>query len=377
MDEVDFVGTFIEMFEGKYTTLGNRSRLHPRVVKVQLNRHLADVMVGIQDEIIDAFKDSFPTCDDWTEVPVVDCITQIVARVSGRMFGGTELSRNREWVQTSIDFAHDSFNAAQKLKKFPGWLRPVVAQFLPAIRRIRSRYRAAERAAVPLLDAREKSGESAFDLLYWMKEQGVGGEKDHGFLAGILLIVSFAAIHTSAAAPSQLIYDLCQHPECIEPLRAEARKAMDEQGKITKSGFMQLPLLDSIMKESQRFNPLLLSEFFLPSFPDRTLTALATTSHLRAHHHQGLAALQRLRPPRPHADWPAHQRHRHGPQALPGPGDVRPLAFQQDAPGRSDHGGQSAVCVVKPGKPGLWVRPARLPWVSFSIFLFRPASVCI
>ncbi|KAH7028636.1 putative cytochrome P450 [Macrophomina phaseolina] len=261
MDEVDFVGTFIEMFEGKYTTLGNRSRLHPRVVKVQLNRHLADVMVGIQDEIIDAFEDSFPACEEWTEVPVVERITQIVARVSGRMFGGTELSRNREWVQTSIEFAHDSFVAAQTLKKYPDWLKPLVARFLPAIRSIHLRYRAAERAAVPLLEARAKNGESAFDLLYWMKEQGIDDEKDHRFLAGILLIVSFAAIHTSAAAPSQLIYDLCEHPEYIEPLREEARKAMDEHGKITKKGFMQLPLLDSIMKESQRFNPLLLITF--------------------------------------------------------------------------------------------------------------------
>ncbi|EKG13641.1 Cytochrome P450 [Macrophomina phaseolina MS6] len=221
-------------------------------------------MVGIQDEIIDAFEDSFPACEEWTEVPVVERITQIVARVSGRMFGGTELSRNREWVQTSIEFAHDSFVAAQTLKKYPDWLKPLVARFLPAIRSIHLRYRAAERAAVPLLEARAKNGESAFDLLYWMKEQGIDDEKDHRFLAGILLIVSFAAIHTSAAAPSQLIYDLCEHPEYIEPLREEARKAMDEHGKITKKGFMQLPLLDSIMKESQRFNPLLLSKFYPP-----------------------------------------------------------------------------------------------------------------
>lgn len=55
--EVDFVATFIEvrpsakihlgskltvvkMFEGKYTTMGSRSTLHPRVVRGQLNRNL-------------------------------------------------------------------------------------------------------------------------------------------------------------------------------------------------------------------------------------------------------------------------------------------------------------------------------------------------
>lgn len=29
-----------KMFEGKYTTMGSRSTLHPRVAKKDLNRHL-------------------------------------------------------------------------------------------------------------------------------------------------------------------------------------------------------------------------------------------------------------------------------------------------------------------------------------------------
>ena len=81
IDKVDFVATFQEMFEGKYTTMGSRSTLHPRVVKAQLNRHLrksfthmlsifsvelistVDVMPAIQEEIRDAFEADFPPCD--------------------------------------------------------------------------------------------------------------------------------------------------------------------------------------------------------------------------------------------------------------------------------------------------------------------------
>lgn len=51
------------MFEGKYTTIGSRSTLHPRVVKAQLNHNLAAVMSPVQDEIKDAFEASFPLCD--------------------------------------------------------------------------------------------------------------------------------------------------------------------------------------------------------------------------------------------------------------------------------------------------------------------------
>lgn len=276
VDKVDFVGTFIEMFEGKYTTMGSRSTLHPRVVKAQLNQHLPDVMPGVQDEIRNAFKDSFPDCSDWTEVPVVDTITQIVARVSSRMFGGTTLSENREWVQASIDFAVDGFIGAQKLKKTPSLLRPIAAAFMPEIRKIAGHYCAAEKAAIPLITERKRTGDQASDLLYWMDEQAVGSEADPKFLASILLKVSFAAIHTSAAAPSQLIFDLCEHPEYIPELREEYAKVLDSEGRINKQGYLQMPKLDSIMKESQRFNPLLLGELKLRAF--RAFTPIARRS---------------------------------------------------------------------------------------------------
>ncbi|KAF2764143.1 putative cytochrome P450 [Teratosphaeria nubilosa] len=261
VDKVDFVATFFEMFEGHYTTMGSRSTLHPRVVRAQLNANLADVMPDIQDEIRNAFDAAFPICEDWTEVSVVDRITQIVARVSSRMFGGKELSENDEWVQASIQFALDGFIGAQAIKKYPVFLRPIAQYFIPALRNIAKHHRAAERAAVPLLARREQTGEQARDLLCWMAQDAKGHERDKKFIASILLKVSFAAIHTSAAAPSQLLYDLCCRREYIEPLRLEVESVLDIDGNVDKRGFDKLLKLDSIMKESQRLNPLLLITF--------------------------------------------------------------------------------------------------------------------
>ncbi|KAF5006787.1 hypothetical protein FDECE_6841 [Fusarium decemcellulare] len=266
VDHVDFVGTFIEkMFEGKYTTMGSRSTLHPRVIKAQLNQHLvnlqADVMPAVQEEIADSFRDLFPKCDDWTPVPVVEVMTNIVARVSSRMFGGTTLSHNQKWLEASVNFAIDGFFGAQKLKQYPEVLKPFVARFLPEVRRIASYYATAEEAAIPMLKDRQRTGEKVADLLCWMADQAEGEERQLKFLAGILLKVSFAAIHTSAAAPAQLIFDLCAHPEVIEPLRRELDTVCGPDGQIGKSGFHKMVKMDSIMKESQRFNPLLLITF--------------------------------------------------------------------------------------------------------------------
>ncbi|KAG8628254.1 hypothetical protein KVT40_004127 [Elsinoe batatas] len=261
VDKVDFVATFFEMFEGRYTTMGSRSTLHPRVVRNQLNANLPDVMPDVQDEIRKAFEAAWPDCDDWTEVNLVDRITQVVARVSSRMFGGSELSENDEWIQASINFALDGFIGAQAIKKVPYFLRPIAQYFIPALQNISEHHKSARTVAIPLLTRRERLQEKALDLLYWMAQDAKGKERDQAFLASILLKVSFAAIHTSAAAPSQLVFDLCAMPEYIEPLRREVESVLDSNGMVDKRGFNSMVKLDSIMKESQRHNPLLLVTF--------------------------------------------------------------------------------------------------------------------
>ena len=125
-------------------------------------------MDALQDEIHKTFQEDFPPCDTWTEVPLVETITYNVARVASRMFGGAELSDNHDWVISSIGYATDGFLGAQALKLYPPILRPLVRYFVPAISKIHKHYKVAESTVIPILDRREKTGEKASDLLYWM-----------------------------------------------------------------------------------------------------------------------------------------------------------------------------------------------------------------
>lgn len=146
---------------------------------------------------------------DWTEVNVVERITKVVARVSSCMFGGTELSENEKWVDASIAFAVDGFVGAQKIKKYPHFLRSIAKHFIPEIRSITGHYAEAEKAAIPILNAREKEGEKALDLLYWMSEQAKGSERDKKFIAGILLKVSLGTfVQRSARTSNRTTLDL-------------------------------------------------------------------------------------------------------------------------------------------------------------------------
>lgn len=74
-------------------------------------------------------------------------------------------------------------------------------------------------------------------------------------LSAINLHVALAAIHTTAVAITHIIYDLCAMPEYVEPLREEIQEAMAAEGGFSKKTFLKMSRLDSVMRESQRFNP--------------------------------------------------------------------------------------------------------------------------
>ena len=190
---------------------------------------------------------------------MAESFTNIIARASSQLFGGSKLSQNDEWIRSTVTFANDVFIGAQKIKQIPGILRPVARYFIPEIQRIASHHSTARRIIVPLLEEREALPEKPSDFLQWMSDSAVGPEKDKAFIASIQLQLSFAAIQKVASAPTQLLYDLCAMPQYLEPLREEVQATLAEHGSFTDRALLQLEKMDSFIKESQRFNPLLLS----------------------------------------------------------------------------------------------------------------------
>ncbi len=222
----------------------------------------ADVLPPVEEEIALAFQAVLPGCEDWTPIPITNAFKRIIAQVSSRMIGGVTLSRNHEWLQTSVDFTTDSFLAAQKLKSYPKYLRSIMSYLIPEMNAVRRHIRVAQKTIKPLLRDRqqqiaEPGGKTKpIDLLQMLTDGARGADRSHDFLAYTVLAVSFAAIHTSASVPAHLVLDLCARPEYIEPLREEVAEMSRAEGSFTKAGLAKLVKMDSFMKESQRFSPL-------------------------------------------------------------------------------------------------------------------------
>lgn len=229
-------------------------------------------MRPVEDEIYHGFNAILPACDEWTPIRIAGVFKQIIARASNRMMGGHALSRNERWIETSLNFTTDTFAAAQRLKQYPAWSRPLAQWFIPEMKAVRAHLRVAREVIVPLLEQRKhgsqsEKGHEKLDLLQMLEDAATGPDKTPEFLSYTALAVSFAAVHTSASVPAHLVYDLCARPEYIAPLREEVEAMLrEENGAFTKKGLSRLVKMDSFMKESQRFNPLVFCKFFLSTY---------------------------------------------------------------------------------------------------------------
>ncbi|KAK7457145.1 hypothetical protein VKT23_010445 [Stygiomarasmius scandens] len=68
-----------------------------------------------------------------------------------------------------------------------------------------------------------------------------------------ILASNFASVHTTSLAFTYALYNLASRPELAEPLRKEVQTVVEKEGW-SKVGMVQMRLLDSFLKESQRLN---------------------------------------------------------------------------------------------------------------------------
>lgn len=224
----------------------------------------------------------------WVEVPIHDILVRIVARISARVFVGHDLCRNEEWLETSIHFTEDVLMTVLTLRLFPSYLHALIAPVLPSYWRVKSNLQAAkriispvirERAANQSMPNRQSAQDSAKDndLLQWIMDAARGSEGEPDKLANRQLLITLAAIHTTTMAVSHVIYDLCAHPEYIEPLRSEIQSMLGDDGHWNKGSLSKLRKLDSFLKESQRWSPPSLRQSLLNPFHNSHYKAGAKT----------------------------------------------------------------------------------------------------
>ncbi len=183
----------------------------------------------------------------------------LISRMSASIFVGPELAPKPEWQSLTITYTVNLFKAVGALRQWPGCLRPLVHRILPYSKICREQVKLARRMVQAVLDQREREKAAALaegctpkkyeDAITWFDEIAAGRPYDR---AAAQLALAISALHTTSEAFRQVLLDVCLHPDLVGPMREEMGTAI-EQGGWTMTALAKMELVDSVMKESQRF----------------------------------------------------------------------------------------------------------------------------
>ena len=208
---------------------------------------------ALVEETVAALHDIFGEDPEWHDTLLKKGILHLVARLNSRVFLGQPLCRNEKWLDIAKNYTVDSVAAAQKMRVVPAVLRPIYYWFIDECTRIRAHVRNARELIAPEVAFRKERAQQALaagkklpqteDTIGWMYEVAHG--KDIDYVAGQLSL-TLAAVHTTSAALTYALIDLCKNPQAMAPLREEIVGVVSKHGW-TKAALQKLRLMDSFL----------------------------------------------------------------------------------------------------------------------------------
>ncbi|KAI2633997.1 cytochrome P450 [Xylaria nigripes] len=279
---LSFFANTAEDFHGKIPGFepfdaGRTLAVTVKVVKTQLTKHLSKLTKPVSLEASFALHNLLGESSEWREVNAAHTCVRFVSSLSSRIFLGEELCRNKLWLEATSQYTENVMDAVKKLRLFPKFSRPFVHWFLPECRQIRRVLNEARSIIQVVIDRRRaekiaaaKEGRPIHcpnDAIEW----GEASKTENYDPAVFQINLSLAAIHTTSDLLNKTMQYLVQRPELIDALRREIVKVLDEYG-LTKRVLVDLKLMDSVLKETQRLIPLKMTTMHRMALADVTLS---------------------------------------------------------------------------------------------------------
>ncbi|EOA83672.1 Cytochrome P450 monooxygenase bsc5 [Exserohilum turcicum] len=244
-----------------YRFLCTHRDLVQNVISMRLNRCFVPATRYLSEAIDDALRKQLGNEPEWHEVPLGKAMLRVLTQSTFRALQGPELCYDNEWLDIATQYIVTSVTGVTALRKLPKLLVPVIHWFHPNAIKSRRLLNCARAKLLPVYEKRKKEFSETSkngtyrpedaDAFGWYEELADGRDYDPVVAQ---LTVSVAATHSTTDFMCQFLSDMVRYPEYIQPLRDELVLALKEKGW-KASTILQLPLLDSVMKESQRVKP--------------------------------------------------------------------------------------------------------------------------
>ncbi|KAI0280021.1 cytochrome P450 [Russula aff. rugulosa BPL654] len=229
------------------------------IIRSKFSRDVASIFEQVRGELAMAIDDLIPTNGyEWVKVPFPETISRVICRTTNRIFVGVPLCRDRDYQNLNLAFAVHVIKFVKIISWFPEPLKPIASRMLS---KLPSQIQQEIEFIRPMVQERfakmEEYGEDwddkPNDLLMWLMTEATGVERSVEGFARRLLVINFAAIHTTSATVTQVLYRLLTNPEYLEPLREEVDAVIREEGW-TKAGMDKMYRIDSFLRETQRLD---------------------------------------------------------------------------------------------------------------------------
>lgn len=274
-EQLDHQGPNQEATQPKYSTGEDvNDGPHIDVVRRQLTRRLPLLTADVHEELALGMDSNWqPKANEWTTVKAYESCMKIVSRAANRVFCGSELCRNPEFLESTRLYAIATFMTGGKLKLLPKWLHPLAGPI--AARPVASSLAVCKRIAAPVMEERlrnmldpvlAKTYKAPNDALSWMLEDIVerarADPKELNIDLNVrrLMVLNMVAIHTTSIVTTNTLLDLYSHPEAdvyVEGLREECERVLAEyDGKWSKDAVNKLIRVDSVIRETMRITTL-------------------------------------------------------------------------------------------------------------------------
>ncbi|KZT08274.1 cytochrome P450 [Laetiporus sulphureus 93-53] len=248
-----------EFLQVDYTLGSNvhENPYHVGLIRSNLTRNLTRLFPELHDEVVAAFGDAIRLDgEEWTKVPAMDTMLEIVCRTINRVVVGLPSCRNSDFCDLNKTFTIDTFTGGAIISLFPEFLKPLAAKYLTKVPASVNR---GIRHLEPVITERfhkelvlgDEWTDKPNDMLQWCIDTAQGEERTVRALTLRILASNTGAIHTSTMCMTHALFYLAAHPQYVAPLRAEVESTL-QQGGWTKESIRKMRRLESFLKEVLR-----------------------------------------------------------------------------------------------------------------------------
>ncbi|KAK2774846.1 cytochrome p450 [Colletotrichum kahawae] len=229
-----------------------------KLVKDHLTtKNLGKMIPAISEEVSDSLSEVYSDSYEWKDFKLGATIVSLVAKTSSRVFGGKTFCRSEEWLGAMAKYTKHFLIASITLRFFPTWSKRFVQWILPPCWLLRYDLVRCRRVLKPIMDQRalevERARQSGLEPEYAF-DQALGTLSRKIDMATAQISLAMVAIHTTADLLEKTLLALSEHEELIDQLRQEIVAVLSVHG-LSNAGLAQLELMDSVLKEVQRINP--------------------------------------------------------------------------------------------------------------------------